>query len=138
MLRRHGNLCKSWKAAQVVLRLKIGHVLLQGNLIAMNISRIYLALSVVVVLFCLAMFIVLSTPSLQWPGIYTLTWKLALGLLTISVVALLFPIITYGRHAVLICANKKSFAVGYAILVFYVALGIVTILLYQLRAGSGV
>lgn len=104
----------------------------------MNIGRTYAFLAVLVVLFCVATFVVLSTPSLQWSGVDDLVWPMAIGFLGIAIAALLFPVVPYGRRVISSCSSKMSFAIGYAILVCYTALGVVTVLLIHLRAGSGV
>lgn len=104
----------------------------------MNIGRVYLLLAVLIVLFCLGAFTVFSTPSLQWPGADRLTWPVAIGFLAISVIALLFPLVPYGRRGISSSANKTFFAIGYAILACYTLLGIAVILLYHLRRASGV
>lgn len=77
-------------------------------------------------------------PSLQWAGMYDVIWPIAVGFLFISIAALLFPVIPSGAHLIARSSGKVFFAVGYAILVCYTLLGIVTFLLYFLRRGSGV
>jgi hypothetical protein len=104
----------------------------------MNIGKIYFSLAVFVVLFCITTFVVFSIPSFQWPGVDSLIWPIAIGLLGISAFASLFPALPYGRRAIGSYSSKGSFTIGYVILVCYTVLGVVSTLLYYLRATSGV
>jgi hypothetical protein len=104
----------------------------------MNIGKIYFSFAAFVVLFCITAFAVFLTPSLQWPGVDSLIWPIAIGLLGISAFASLFPALPHGRRAIGSCSSKGSFTIGYAILVCYTVLGAVSTLLYYLRATSGV
>jgi hypothetical protein len=104
----------------------------------MNICKIYVFLAVLVSFFCILTFTVLSTPSLQWSGVDSFVWPIAIGFLIAAIAALLFPAIPYGRRAVAACPRKVPFAISYAILVCYAVTGITAYLLYSLRFASGI
>jgi hypothetical protein len=104
----------------------------------MSIDKIYVFTAAFVTLFCVSTFVIFSTPSLQWPGLDNFVWPTAAVLLGMSSLASLFPAIPYGRRVIGSGSNKVAFAISYAALICYTVIGVMTVLIYYIRAKSGV
>jgi len=85
-----------------------------------------------------AVYAVLSTPSLQWPGMDDVVWHTALALLVVSSIATPVPFIPIGKRAIAASPHKHSFAVGYFFVALYTGIGIGTLVLLPFRIASGI
>jgi hypothetical protein len=104
----------------------------------MDVSRLFLVLGALLAGFLATTYIVLSNPSLQWPGVDNFVWPTALVLLVISSIATSVPIFPSGKRAIAASPYKRSFALGYFMVAGYTAIGICTIVLIPFRAASGI
>jgi len=91
-----------------------------------------------VVVFCAAAIAMFEVSSFQWPGMDDFIWPTALGLLVISIAALMVPVVPAGRRAITLSPHKISFAVSYAILACYTFTGVVILVFLPFKAASGI
>jgi hypothetical protein len=104
----------------------------------MDVSRLFLGLGALIAAFMSTAYVVLSSPSLQWVGVDNFVWPTALGLLVMSGIAAVVPMFPSGKRAIAASPHKRSFAVGYFVVVGYTAIGVCTIILIPFRAASGI
>jgi hypothetical protein len=104
----------------------------------MDVSRFFLVLGTLLAGFMATTYVVLSTPSLQWPGVDNFVWPTALVLLVISAIATPVPLVPRGKRAIAASPHKRSFAIGYFFVALYTGIGICAIVLIPLRAASGI
>jgi hypothetical protein len=104
----------------------------------MDISRLFLVLGALIAGFVATTCVVLSTPSLQWPGVDNVVWPTAVALFVISSIATSVPIVPSGKRAIAASPHKRSFAIGYFFVALYTAIGICTVVLIPFRAASGI
>jgi hypothetical protein len=104
----------------------------------MDVSRLFLALGLIIAMFMAATYVVLTIPSLQWVGVDDVVWPTALVLLVISGIATSLSFVPSSKRAIAASPNKRSFAVGYFFVVLYTAIGIGTLILYPFRRASGI
>ena len=104
----------------------------------MDVSRFFLVLGALLAGFMATTYVVLSTPSLQWPGVDNFVWPTALVLLVISGIATPVPFVPRGKRAIAASPHKRSFAIGYFFVALYTGIGICAIVLIPFRAASGI
>src|SRR5260370_39310524 len=102
----------------------------------MDVSRLFLVLGALLAAFMAATYLVLSTPSLQWPGVDNVVWPTAIVLLVISSIAMAVSFVPSGKRAIAASPHKRSFAIGYFFVALYTAIGICSIVLIPFRAAS--
>ena len=103
-----------------------------------DVSRWFLALGMLLATFMAATYLVLSTPSLQWPGVDKVIWPTALVLLVISSIAMAVSFVPSSKGAIAASPHKHSFAIGYFFVALYTVIGICSIVLIPLRMASGI
>jgi hypothetical protein len=104
----------------------------------MDISRSFLVLGLVLAGFTAMLFLVLSTPTLQWSGMDNVVWPTALVLPAISSIATPVPFVPFGKRAIGASPHKRSFAIGYFFVALYTGIGIGTMILLPFRMASGI
>jgi hypothetical protein len=104
----------------------------------MDVSRLFLVLGSLIAIFMATTYVVLSTTSLQWPGMDNIVWPTALVLLVISSIATSVSFVPGCKRAIAASPHKRSFAVGYFFVVLYTGIGICTMVLIPFRAASGI
>jgi hypothetical protein len=104
----------------------------------MDVSRFFLVLGTLLAGFMATTYVVLSTPSFQWPGVDNFVWPTALVLLIISAIVTPVPFVPSGKRAIAASPHKRSFAIGYFFVALYTVIGICAIVLIPLRAASGI
>jgi len=104
----------------------------------MDVSRLFLVLGALLAGFMAATYVVLSTPSLQWPGVDNCVRPTALGLLMVSGIATPIPFVPIFKRAIAASPHKHSFALGYFFVALYTGVGICAIILIPFRRASGI
>ena len=105
---------------------------------AMDISRPLAYLSVSVAVFSAATYMVLSTPSLQWPGVDDVVWPTGFAFLAASLVALLLPAFPPAKRAIACSSHKISLVLSYSVLASYTAICLGALALYPFKLASGI
>jgi hypothetical protein len=104
----------------------------------MDVSRLFLLLGALLAGFVATTYAVLSTPSLQWPGVDNFVWPTALLLFIISGIATPAPFVPLCKRAIAASPYKRSLAIGYFFVVLYTGMGVFTVILIPFRRASGI
>jgi hypothetical protein len=104
----------------------------------LDISRYFLALGLLLGAYMFWVWLVFSTPSLQWGGMDDVVWPIALALLAVSTAASVITFLPKGKRAIADSPHKKSFAIGFLFVALYTVTGIGTLVLLPFRMASGI
>jgi hypothetical protein len=104
----------------------------------MDVSRLFLALGVLLAAFMATTYAVLSNPSLQWSGADDFVWPTAIVLLVVSIIATTAPFVPVCKRAIAASPHKRSYAFGYFVAALYTGIGVCTMILIPIRRASGI
>ena len=104
----------------------------------MDISTLFLAFGSFLAVFTASIQIVLSTLSLQRPGMDKIVWPTALVFWIISMLAASVPLSRAARRAIAASPHKRSFAVGYVLVASFALMGICVLVFTRLISASGI